>query len=359
MERKDIYRERECIEEFGVDEKNTINKAIFDVLFQIGGVSRNEETILGLFNDAYYICTLILLEKRPYFNIEKYQSILEGNNLILPFSHERVITIMSMVAVYLKSIDMKTDDNDKVIKAIKTRYSGCDGNIYETITAIVEGKNLVTKAFVFYPLHFPANDDYSDFWKTYQNLPAEMSNMINGHIETWIGSHMASEEEVRQIVRNYGKRKEQGKSLLQQYKDGVFGGNIESQDQHKEELSLLRSEVEEWKGKYQALVAELNCKPEEAFNPATKNRCFSKAQVGLLVYTIASIKDGPIPVKTDLVPIISSICGSEQTSTDAAMRYAGFKKADIDYVAKVFENAMPHFAEEIKKQPERRPKEKK
>ena len=264
-----------------------------------------------------------------------------------------------MVSVYLKSLDMITNDIEKVINAIKTRYSGCDGNIYETITASINGRDLVTKAFVFYPLHFPVNNDHSDFWKTYQNFPKEISGLVKSHIETWMDTHTASEEEVRQIVRGYGKRKEQGKSLFQQYEDGGWGGNIESQDLHNEDLSLLRSEVEEWKEKYQTLVTELNSKPEEAFNPATNNRCFSKAQVGLLVYTIASIKDGPIPVKTDLVPIISSICGSEQTSTDTAMRYAGFRKADIDYVAKVFENAMPHFAEEIKKQPERRPKEKK
>lgn len=121
----------------------------------------------------------------------------------------------------------------------------------------------------------------------------------------------------------------------------------------------MQSEVEEWKGKCQALEAQLNNKLEEAFNPSTNNKCFSKNQVGLLVHTIATITDGPIPKKSDLVPIISSICGSEKTSTDAAMRYAGFRKADIDYVAKVFENAMPHFAEEIKKQIERRPKGKK
>ena len=60
----------------------------------------------------------------------------------------------------------------------------------------------------------------------------------------------------------------------------------------------------------------------------------------------------------DLVPIITSICGSEIQSTDITMRYAGFRKADIEYVATVFENAMPKFADEIRKLPERKPKEK-
>lgn len=274
MERKDIYRERKSIEEFGVDEKNTVNNVMFDVLFQIEGVSGNEETMLSFFNDAYYICTLILLEKRPYFNLEKYQIVLGGNNPLLSFSYGRVITIMSMVAVYLKSLDMITNDIDKVIKAIKTRYSGCDGNIYETITAIIDGRDLVTKAFVFYPLHFPANYDYSDFWKTYQNFPKEMSDIIKSHIETWMDTHTASEEEVRQIVRGYGKRKEQGKSLFQQYKDGVMGGKTEDSNKravemekemqaYKEQVISLQSELDLIRGANADVVTKFNKRIEE------------------------------------------------------------------------------------------------
>ncbi len=76
MERKDIYRERKSIEEFGVDEKDTVNSALFDVLLQIEYIGGNEETIMRLFNDAYYVCTALLLEKRPYFKIAEYEKAL-------------------------------------------------------------------------------------------------------------------------------------------------------------------------------------------------------------------------------------------------------------------------------------------
>lgn len=98
--------------------------------------------------------------------------------------------------------------------------------------------------------------------------------------------------------------------------------------------------------------------PEKAFT-ATGNDCFTKAKMGLLIYTIASITDGPTPTKNQLVPIISAIGGWEETSVNSEMKKAGFNQKDIDAVAKVFESAMPKFASEIRKQIPRRGKLKK
>ena len=359
MEREEIYKERIRIEEFGVDEKNTLNNALFDVLFNIDYISTSgdiENYILGLFNDAYYICTLILLEKRPYFKVNKYKSIIGADkNSITLYDANKVILVMSMVYDYLKTLNMISFDIDKTTNIIRNEFSGCDGNVFETISSVLEIKEWSTEACTFFPLNYPKDEQFSDYWKNYHDFPNEMASFIKSHIETRMEAHTASEDDVRQIVRGYDKKNEQD---YQQYKDFIFGGNVGNPDQHNEGLSPSQHEFEELKEKYQALLAEFDSKPEEAFNPSTKNRCFSKNQIGLLVYTIATIKDGPIPTKTDLVPIISSICGSEIPSTDIAMRYAGFRKADIEYVATVFENAMPKFADEIRKLPERKPKEK-
>ena len=359
MEREEIYKERIRIEEFGVDEKDTLNNALFDVLLNIDYVSKRsdiEKSILGLFNDAYYICTLILLEKRPYFKVNNYKSII-GTDKSSVIS-DKVIIVMSMVYDYLKTLDEITFDIDKTTNVIRSDFSGLDGDIFETISSVIERKEWSTMAYLFYPLKYPKDEQCSKYWRDYVNFPNVSYNQKRSQIGKWIKSHKATEDGVRQIVRGYDKKNEQEVNLIQQYKDGFLGGSFGIQDQHKEGLSPSQSEFEELERKYQALLAEFDSKPEEAFNPSTKNRCFSKNQIGLLVYTIATIKDGPIPTKTDLVPIISSICGSEIPSTDIAMRYAGFRKADIEYVATVFENAMPKFADEIRKLPERKPKEK-
>ena len=81
--------------------------------------------------------------------------------------------------------------------------------------------------------------------------------------------------------------------------------------------------------------------------------------MGLLIYTIASLKDGPTPIKAQLVPIISAIGGWELTSVSTEMKKAGFNQNDIEAVAKLFEEAMPNFAAKIKKQIRRQKKSKK
>lgn len=123
----------------------------------------------------------------------------------------------------------------------------------------------------------------------------------------------------------------------------------------EDEINALKKECEEWKRKYEEAIAK---EPEKAFN-ATGNECFTKAKMGLLIYTIASVKDGPTPIKARLVSIISAIGGWEPISVGTEMKKAGFNQSDIDAVAKLFEDAMPNFALEVRKQIARRPKIKK
>ena len=123
----------------------------------------------------------------------------------------------------------------------------------------------------------------------------------------------------------------------------------------EDEINALKKECEEWKRKYEEAI---NKEPEKAFN-ATGNECFTKAKMGLLIYTIASLKDGPTPIKAQLVSIISAIGGWEPTSVGIEMKKAGFNQNDINAVAKLFESVMPNFASEIKKQIPRQPKPKK
>ena len=130
---------------------------------------------------------------------------------------------------------------------------------------------------------------------------------------------------------------------------------LSSDDQLSVKIGQLQQECDEWKRKYEEILEE---KPENAFN-AAGNECFTKAKMGLLIYTIASLKDGPTPIKAQLVPIISAIGGWELTSVSTEMKKAGFNQNDIEAVAKLFEEAMPNFAAEIKKQIRRQKKSKK
>lgn len=122
-----------------------------------------------------------------------------------------------------------------------------------------------------------------------------------------------------------------------------------------EENNALKIECDEWKRKYEETISK---EPEKAFTASGKE-CFTKAKMGLLIYTIASLTDGPTPIKNQLVSIISAIGGWEETSVTSEMKKAGFNQNDIDAVAKVFESAMPKFASEIRKQIPRKGKTRK
>lgn len=124
----------------------------------------------------------------------------------------------------------------------------------------------------------------------------------------------------------------------------------------KENIRTERNKIREENKRLKQLLEEKST--EQAFN-ATGKECFTKAKMGLLVYTISSLTDGDIPVKAKLVPIIAAIGGWEDISVMSEMKKGGFKKEDIDTVADLFKDVMPNFSEKIRKQISRRPKAKK
>lgn len=126
-----------------------------------------------------------------------------------------------------------------------------------------------------------------------------------------------------------------------------------------EKIKTLQSEVDKLTKENESLKQKIEEKESEiAFN-GTGKECFTKAKMWLLIHTIASITDGPIPIKARFPQIISAIGGWEETSVNAETKKAGFNKSDIEAVAKVFEKSMPNFAAEIRKQSPRPKKTKK
>lgn len=145
------FQERESLNEFGVDEKGTLNNALFDVLLQFQYVSRSsnmEKIILGLFNKAYYICSLILFEPRPYFKLQKYKEYAGKieNDL---FDEDKYVIVMSMVSVYLSTLDKINKDIERTINVIKSDLSNYSESEYQKIYAVSSGRAGETMATNF------------------------------------------------------------------------------------------------------------------------------------------------------------------------------------------------------------------
>lgn len=145
------YHERENLDEFGVDEKGTLNNALYDVLFQFQYIYRSsnmEKIILGIFNKAYYICSLILSEPRPYFNLQKYKEY-AGKLENELFDVDKYIIVMSMVSVYLSTLDKINKDIERTINVIKSDLSKYSGSEYRKIYAVCSGRVGETMATKF------------------------------------------------------------------------------------------------------------------------------------------------------------------------------------------------------------------
>ena len=93
-----IYRTRKSLEEFTTN--NTMNEYLVDNMLDINYLqsSNFKERVTACFNAAYYICTLILVDEHPEWNLPKYYEIAycnQKNNNV-----EQAISL-SLVKIYL------------------------------------------------------------------------------------------------------------------------------------------------------------------------------------------------------------------------------------------------------------------
>ena len=204
----------------------------------------------------------------------------------------------------------------------------------------------------------------SDSYGTGHGLDFYYSNTINN----WDNNDRVSSVSIGEGILDQRNKAEEYRKKIEQQKGADLDNNVKSSSpgtgrdvdtssdkQMSLKIKQLQQELDKWKDKYEEI---LNKEPEQAFS-GTEQPCFTKARMCLLFYTIASMTDGPTPVKTNLVPLISAVTGSQSKSVKSEIMKAGFRKEDIEAVAKVFEETMPNFSKEIKKQIERRPTKKK
>jgi hypothetical protein len=105
-----IWQERMNLADFFIDEPRTLDSIMFDRIQEsmICDLEGAAQYVLDIFNNAYYITTLILMEKRPVLYLISYINISlsagSGNN-----TYQRYFSAMTMAMVYnyLRASDEK------------------------------------------------------------------------------------------------------------------------------------------------------------------------------------------------------------------------------------------------------------
>ena len=119
MKRDEVFKNRTSLDEFDIDNPDSLDawmlKRMEDIPVEILRVFKfNTEYVLKCFNNAYRITILILKDKRPAFNIDKYIGIAEsaaphrdGEYALYDYLFLESMT-MAMVVNYLRACEPKT-----------------------------------------------------------------------------------------------------------------------------------------------------------------------------------------------------------------------------------------------------------
>ena len=135
------YPERLSIDDFDIDVRDTYDAAFYTVLFGIQEADAtllNEKSLCKIFNDAYYIVTLSLMQSHPECHLNLYYEIAKGENDSIRKSIEnesvRVAIVMGIVVAFLEGFRHKGYDTDTERLALHIcTWSQKDGKCMEIV----------------------------------------------------------------------------------------------------------------------------------------------------------------------------------------------------------------------------------
>lgn len=98
-----MYKEKASLKDFGVNNEMTIEHRFYEGLLKRPSIKdclKKRETILRIFNNAYYLCTLILMDEDPRLSIDSYRKKAENSERTIDWVNH--FAPMTMALVYLE-----------------------------------------------------------------------------------------------------------------------------------------------------------------------------------------------------------------------------------------------------------------
>lgn len=112
-----IYEDKLSLDDFEIDTESSLDCAFYDMLQKVENLPQSigedlEKTYLRNFNDAYYIATSVLKEKRPELKFDEYkriacEEVISPNASVFREYSIRGVCVLSMVRALLGDIEQK------------------------------------------------------------------------------------------------------------------------------------------------------------------------------------------------------------------------------------------------------------
>ena len=207
MPRELVYYDRLSLDEFGIDEDKSLNHEIYEQLLRLQCIiSTKEETeqlILKIFNDVYYILTLVFLEKRPVFQIENYITISRKDRYYL-LSSEKESVIFSILCIFLNICKETFNSNQKLfLEKVSEHAEYCIRHYPYCNVFLSESQ------------YMALNQNYCDFH------PRIMTQDVVSQIDWGKMTNNFNSEDIEDVVINIGKSNDEKKTIIRAIFDAI------------------------------------------------------------------------------------------------------------------------------------------
>ncbi len=153
------YQEKSRNEDFGIDNKGSVDQILYDE-YLLTRVNLNPgkplfyQRIVELFNDAHFVCTLILSYPNFKYNLSYFISTVSMPSVVMP-----------MVHFYLSKVSRRTHHIDRFLIIIETEVKGNeDWQLNYNYIKVLEDKYQIT----IEPSYFPRQELNPEFLSTIQ-----------------------------------------------------------------------------------------------------------------------------------------------------------------------------------------------
>ena len=125
-----IYCEKENLNDFGVKEANSLNGRLFKLMSEhFLSIDDAKTLILQCFNNAYYLCTIILLEEFPNLCVDKYEKNLL--DMKVRWNEDACAASFALAYEMLQVYDQKWQKDCPLLQAMHKRFhSGYWRSVY-------------------------------------------------------------------------------------------------------------------------------------------------------------------------------------------------------------------------------------
>ena len=336
VSRSVFYKEKDSILSF-LGEGNTVERYFLDKLRKypfIENLDNASSTILRIFNNACYICTLAFYEDYPLLELKEYEKIaIDGYDYPNWTKHIEAAT-MALVLNWLRS-----EESLKILKE-----TGREQNIEELCNEIY--------------LNIENSCDLPcEVIEVFQSLIAHEHHLPSGFISKTGFQRKSLSEAVEDRSVGFSDIFNSIEYIADVMKNpnefiAAFGPDSyfakEAHKVHFNDTAKLLKLRDYLNKKFDEAKEEVSIKVE-AFNAQTGLPCFTNRQMGILMAAVGRIteKDNP-PGKTTLGDVVQSIAGYKSTTVMQNMK-GMIHEADKKVVSDVLKSQFPNLAAEVMK----------